>query len=188
MRISKTVIDYLLILTAFVTLFSVTGIVKAKQNTEKVLKAETIKYELPFPGILPDNFFLYKLKMGRDKLWEFLISDLERKAYFEILMADKRVAAAENLFFIKNKTDLSISTLSKGFKYLEKVPPVVSALREKNFNVNNLIDKLTGATLKHEKVIEKMLTRNNLSKSDKDRLSELLKNYTDFEEKVTGLR
>jgi hypothetical protein len=187
MRISKTVIDYILILTAFVTLFSITGIVKAKQNTDRVLNATTIKYELPYPGILPDNFF-YKLKVGRDKLWEFLISDLEKKAYFEILMADKRVASAEALFFQKDNHDLAITTFSKGYKYLEKTPPVIAALREKNFNVNNLIDKLTGATLKHESVINNILAQKNLTKNEKDRLNELLKNYTDFEVRVTGLR
>lgn len=187
MRISKTVINFLLILTAFLTLFSVTRIVQAKQMADKVLKAENVKYDLPYPGVLPDNF-LYPVKMARDRMWEFLISDLERKAYFEILMADKRAAASSTLIFEKNKFDLGITTFSKAFKYLEKTPPVISALREKSFNVNNLIDKLTGATLKHEIIIEKILTRSDLSKSEKDRLKELLRNYKDFEGKVAGLR
>lgn len=130
MRISKTSIDFLLVMLAFLTLFSVTKIVKAKQNTEKVLKATEVKYELPFPGILPDNP-LYAIKMARDKLWEFLISDLEKKANFEILMADKRAASASTLIFQKQNFDLGISTFSKGFKYLEKTPPIISALREK---------------------------------------------------------
>lgn len=187
MRISKTAINFLLIATAFLTLFSVTRIVRAKQMADKVLKAENIKYDLPYPGILPDNF-LYPLKMTRDRLWEFLISDLERKAYFDILMADKRAAAASTLIFEKNKIDLGITTFSKAFKYLEKTPPIISALREKNFNVNNSIDKLTGATLKHETIIEKILTRSDLSKNEKNRLKELLRNYKDFESKVFSLR
>lgn len=187
MKISKTAFDFLLVLFAFILLFSVTRIVRAKQAAEKVLKAENIKYELPFPGILPDNF-LYKIKAGRDKLWEFLISDLEKKAYFEILMADKRAAAARVLVLEKNKTDLGISTFSKSFKYLSKAPPIISALRERNFNVNNLIDKLSGAVLKHESVIEEILAKKTLSSSEKARLKELLKNYQDFESTVVGLR
>lgn len=187
MHISKTVINFLLILTAFLTLFSVTRIVRAKQMADKVLRTDNVSYELPYPGILPDHP-LYSLKMARDRLWEFLISDLERKAYFDILMADKRAAAASSLIFEKNKTDLGITTFSKAYKYLEKTAPVVSALREKNFNVNNLIDKLTGATKKHESLIEKMLERRDLSKNERDRLTELLRNYKDFETKVSSLR
>lgn len=187
MRISKTAIDYLLVVAAFITLFSVTRIVQAKQNTDRVLRAESVKYALPFPGILPDNI-LYKLKVGRDKLWEFLISDLEKKAYFEILMADKRASAASVLVFEKGKTDLGISTFSKGFRYLEKTPPIISALREKNFNVNNLIDKLTSATLKHEDLVEQMTERKDITSSERARLKELLKSYQDFEAKVSTLR
>lgn len=187
MRISKSMINFLLVALACITMLSVTSIVRATHNANKAITVDNVSYELPFPGLLPDNIF-YKIKMARDKLWEFLISDLEKKAYFEILMADKRVAAARVLIEEKQQADLGISTFTKGYKYLEKTPPVVRALREKNYNVNNLIDKLEDATLKHMSLILKFLKRTDLTQVQKDDLKKLLKMYQNFESKVTSLR
>jgi hypothetical protein len=186
MRISKTAINSLLVVLACITMLSITSIVRATSNANKAITVDNVSYELPFPGILPDNIF-YKVKMARDKLWEFLISDLEKKVYFEILMADKRVSAARVLIEEKQKIDLGISTFTKGYKYLEKTPSIVRALRERNYNVNNVIDKLENATLKHTSLISKFLKRSDLTQVQKEDLQALLKMYQDFEQKVTSL-
>ncbi|PIZ98613.1 MAG: hypothetical protein COX78_02915, partial [Candidatus Levybacteria bacterium CG_4_10_14_0_2_um_filter_35_8] len=49
-------------------------------------------YELPYPGLLPDHP-LYFLKMTRDKIIGFFISDPIKKAEFDILQSDKRLSA-----------------------------------------------------------------------------------------------
>lgn len=188
MRVSKTIINFLLVATAFLTLFSVSGIVVAKQNAEKMIRQEIISYELPYPGILPDHP-LYSFKMLRDKMWEFLISDLERRAYFEILMGDKRMSAGRMLIEERvGKVDLALSTIGKGYKYLEKTPPVIKALREKNMNVNNLIDKLEKSVAKHTKLLEKFAKRKEINSQQKKEIQNLLKMYREFLPKVENLR
>src|SRR5260221_7243175 len=52
-----------------------------------------VQYDLPYPGILPDNP-LYTLKVIRDEVVSFFISDPLKKASFDILQADKRIGAS----------------------------------------------------------------------------------------------
>ena len=56
-----------------------------------------IDYQLPYPGILPGSP-LYSIKMLRDRIMEFFISDHVKKSNFYLLQADKRVASALMLF------------------------------------------------------------------------------------------
>src|SRR3989338_6920091 len=77
----------------------------------------TSDYQLPYPGILPDNP-LYNLKTLRDKVWSFLISNPSKKAEFDLLQADKRLSVAIALFDLK-KYDLAEATISKGENYFE---------------------------------------------------------------------
>src|SRR5260370_21185893 len=58
--------------------------------------ANMVEYNLPYPGLLPDNF-LYPLKTFRDKIISFFISDPLKKASFDVLQSDKRIAAAQAL-------------------------------------------------------------------------------------------
>lgn len=74
-------------------------------------------YQLPYPGLLPDNP-LYFLKAARDRIIEFLISDPLKKAEFDLLSADKRLAVGVALFD-KKKYELSETTISKGENYFE---------------------------------------------------------------------
>ncbi len=187
MRVSKTIINFLLVALAFLTILSVTKIVQAQNDARKAINFENVKYELPYPGILPEHP-LYIFKMMRDKMWEFLISDLEKKVYFEILMSDKRAAASKVLIEEKNNLDLGISTFTKAYKYLEKTPPIVKALRERNFNTNNIIDKLEGASEKHASLVAKFLERKDLTKQQRDDLMWLLNRYKELFAQVTSLR
>ena len=75
---------------------------------------ETV-YELPYPGILPDHP-LYFFKVVRDKIWAFSTRDNLKKVDIYILFSDKRAKMAQALSN-KGKTDLAISTMSKGEKY-----------------------------------------------------------------------
>lgn len=181
MKFSKNLINLLLVVFACFLFSSVNNIVEGTKNAKKVLSQSTEKeYVMPYPGILPDHPF-YKLKMVRDKIWEFLISDLERKAYFEILQADKRMEAARILIQIKNKNSLGISTGGKAYAYLIKIPSLIKALRERNVNVNNLIDKLEKSCLKHQSIMEKIEAKPSvLTSGEKKNLQFLVKAYQKF--------
>ncbi len=81
-----------------------------------ILKVEKINYELPYPGMLPDNP-LYFLKAMRDGMVKLLINDDMKMARFSLLNAEKRMFSAK-LLTGKNKDKLAVETISKGNNYL----------------------------------------------------------------------
>ena len=52
-----------------------------------------VDYQLPYPGMLPDNP-LYFLKVFRDNLTSFFINKPLDKAHFDLLQSDKDVEAS----------------------------------------------------------------------------------------------
>lgn len=104
-----------------------------------------------YPGILPDHF-LYPLKMIRDRIWLFLTTDPLKKAELLLKFADKRLLAAQQLID-KGKTELGVTTITKAEKYLERAVNQEKVAREKGRDTAELLEKLSGATLKHEEVL-----------------------------------
>lgn len=90
--------------------------VEKMATPESVLKQERVNYELPFPGMLPDNP-LYILKVVRDGIVKLLINDDLKMARFSLLNAEKRMFSMK-LLVDKNKDKLAIETMSKGNNYL----------------------------------------------------------------------
>lgn len=85
-----------------------------------VTQEQPSTYTLPYPGMLPDNP-LYSLKMLRDRIVLFLIADPVKRAEFNLLQADKRLQAGVYLWREEpEKTELAISTISKGENYFEQ--------------------------------------------------------------------
>src|SRR5260221_13808872 len=84
------------------------------------MQEKTSDYTLPYPGILPDNP-LYVFKAMRDRMVSWFITDPKNKATFDLLQADKRVAAA----FAMSKERpvnglLVVQTISKGENYFSE--------------------------------------------------------------------
>lgn len=77
---------------------------------------EKVDYELPYPGMLPDNP-LYNIKALRDKIIEFLISSPFKKAEFYLLSSDKRFNSGYYLIK-KDKDDLGVLYISKSNNYM----------------------------------------------------------------------
>ena len=119
-----------------------------------VEQEKTIEYTLPYPGMLPDSP-LYMMKVVRDKIISFLISDPLKKAEFNLLQADKRLQAG--IFLVekdKNKTPLAISTISKGQNYFEEAIHEMQEVKNQGKDANGLLDRLIVASGKHQKVLQ----------------------------------
>ena len=116
--------------------------------------AINVEYELPYPGILPDNP-LYFLKAVRDNVLGFFISDPLKKADFQLLQADKRLAASKVLLDEK-KYDLAITTLSKSGNYFDKAISKAAQAKSQGQNADSVIAKLLQASKKHQQVIYQM--------------------------------
>lgn len=110
-----------------------------------------VSYELPYPGILPDNP-LYFIKALRDNLFNLLISDPIKKAEYNLLMADKRLASGKMLIDKKNY-QLAITTISKSANYLERAISLTVKAKQEGKNTKELLDKLFVASQKHQQII-----------------------------------
>jgi hypothetical protein len=128
--------------------------VLAAKTTPSPTPTPTIKYQLPYPGILPDNMF-YSLKMLRDKIILLLTGNPEKKAELNLLYSDKRLGAAVALID-GNKLELGLTTLAKGEKYLEQAVREAEKVKSEN---QTLIERLTNATLKHQEVINNLMLK-----------------------------
>lgn len=115
---------------------------------------QSIDYELPYPGLLPDNP-LYILRIIRDKTVSFLVSVPLKKAEFNLLQADKRLNAGVYLFN-KNKILLALSTISKAENYFEKALDKIKEARKQGVDIENIRNKLINSSKKHQEVINSL--------------------------------
>ncbi|MBF8250036.1 MAG: LPXTG-motif cell wall anchor protein, partial [Candidatus Levybacteria bacterium] len=89
-RIWILAFSFLIFLSSFSISFAKSDLAAAQTATPS--SNQEVNYELPYPGLLPDSP-LYFLRVTRDKLVSFLISDPLKKAEFDLLQADKRLNA-----------------------------------------------------------------------------------------------
>lgn len=137
---------------------------------------KAVDYELPYPGLLPDSP-LYFLKMIRDRLVWFLISDPLKKADFNLLTADKRLNGALYLFREdKNKIKLVESTISKGENYFEEAIKKVKEAKKQGMDTADILRRLETSSQKHQEILEKM------------GFASLRKRTENFEKEVKSLR
>jgi len=114
-----------------------------------------VKYELPSPGILPDNP-LYKLKVLKDKIILLLIQDTTKKAEYHLLLADKRIQMA-NILVNKGKTELAKETALKGENEYTLLVFLFKDVKKKPNKA--LFDKLELAALKHQEILSDITTK-----------------------------
>lgn len=114
-----------------------------------------VNYELPYPGMLPDNPF-YTLKMLRDRIIKTLISDPFKKARFNLLTGQKRMYAGK-LLVDKKKYDLALVTIEKSNNYLDEAVGDIKQARKanpKNTDINPLIHNFETIILKHQEILK----------------------------------
>jgi len=139
-------------------------------SEEVVVPGQNSDYFLAYPGILPDHPF-YWLKMIRDRLLLILSTSSNQKTEKLLLYADKRLGAGKTLIIEKNKTQLGITTITKGEKYLEKAVWEWNKTKDQE-----LKEQLLGAVNKHQEVLGEVEIKTkgfeDLFKQMNDKLSE----------------
>jgi len=143
-----------------------------------------IQYDLPYPGLSPDNP-LYFLKAIRDNLLGLFISDPVKKADYDLLMADKRLVSSQTLIN-ENKDDLAITTLSKSGNYFYQAIQSAQSAKKQGENADPTIDRLLIASEKHQQVILEM--EQKTSGETKENLDLLLGRVKGFEQSVQDLK
>ena len=142
--------------------------------------ASEINYELPYPGLLPDNP-LYFLRVIRDRIVGFLISDPLKKSEFDLLQADKRLNAGIYLFN-KGKISLAFSTISKAENYFEEAIDKIKEAKTQREDVNGTQGNLENALKKHEQELSILAEKSNANY--KASFQNELKRVTGFEERL----
>lgn len=114
-----------------------------------------IRYDLAFPGILPDHP-LYKLKVLRDKISLRFIDSSQQKVTFYLLQADKGILATAMLVD-KGNYPLAAATLLKAEHNMTML--VGELYRFDRPPATELLEKLKTASLKHLEVISVLALR-----------------------------
>lgn len=106
-------------------------------------------YQLAYPGILPDNI-LYKLKLLRDKITAFLITDPGKKVNFYLLQIDKQIGMVKMLVD-KKETGLAKTT---ALKAEDNFTQLIYVYRNSGTKPDaNTYQKLKKAANKHQEVL-----------------------------------
>lgn len=114
---------------------------------------KTIEYAMPYPGLLPDSPF-YGLKMARDWVVAFLISDPLKQAEFGLLQSDKRVGAG--IYLINKdttKANLALSTISKGQQYFQKALTDAKNAKKQGYPIKTFVSKMHLASQKQQELL-----------------------------------
>lgn len=150
-----------------------------------VFAKQTIDYTLPYPGILPDNP-LYTLKVARDQIIGFLISDPLKKSQYDLLQADKRLNSG--VYLIKEgsaKYSLAVSTISKGENYFNEGITKLVMSEQQGMDVKSFASTMKTAAQKHIEIIKGL--ESQVSGSLKQSLISEEKRVEAFEKRVSIL-
>ena len=142
------------------------------------MENKEIQYDLPYPGILPDNP-LYFLKVIRDKVQEFFITDPLQRAVFDVMQSDKRMNASVSLSEEKpENTALISSTVSKALNYFEESISQTKQAKQQGEDIKNFASHMDTASLKYRQLILQLQTKSTAAlksdlEGDKSRIDSL---------------
>lgn len=148
------------------------------------MPSQAVDYTLPYPGLLPDNP-LYVLKVFRDRLVGFFISSPLKKSEFDLLQADKRLAAG--YYLVKepgHKTSLTVETISKAENYMNDAVGALSEAKMEGLPINDTRGTLLTALAKHETVVSQVM---QLLPSAKGQLAGELTRVKNLEKSVASM-
>jgi hypothetical protein len=113
-----------------------------------------IDYQLPYPGMLPDNP-LFFLKVIRDNLTAFFLSKPLDKAQFDLLQSDKNVQASYLLVTQEvGKTDLALQTFSQSQDELSQAIDQIASARKQGYNITEMYKKVNLSNEKHMQLLQ----------------------------------
>jgi hypothetical protein len=124
------------------------------------------EYRWPWPGILPDQKYLYGIKTIRNKLIGKMLITSNKKIEYNLLMSDKTLYASL-LLLKKGNTTLASETALKGENYFSELVKVYAVADKISPKLDTQIDQAYEA---HQEIIASMheLTPNEFRKIYED--------------------
>ena len=158
-NMTRLMLKLFIVLIFFSLLINFMPAIYAQENgtsaAKVAAKPESTQYMLVYPGMLPDSP-LYKLKVLRDKITTFLISDPIKKIDFYLLRADKGLLAS-SMLLDKNEVALAKETALKAENNITELARLLASLPQKP--ENSLFEKLFLASQTHQSLLNKMISK-----------------------------
>jgi len=183
MKIKTIFILVILFFTLIVRVASAQEVVISPSPTDTPTPTP-VQYALPYPGILPGHPF-YFLKTLRDNVMDFLISNPLKKGEFDLLQADKNMAAVQALAPTKNNP-VVLETLGKAEDYFAKAILKAQEANKQGLDMSDLVARLSVANLKHQEVMKDLVK--SAQGDDKQKFSSEAEKFTKFGQTVAKLR
>lgn len=117
---------------------------------------ERVAYDLPHPGMLPDNPFFF-IKQIRDQVDIMIEDDKLQKAQTCLEHSDKHIAMAEELTE-KAKRKVTLETLIKAEQKFLEIPAILAPNEGEQVTLPKaFVDELEKSNKKHREVIEQIM-------------------------------
>lgn len=126
-----------------------------EKDTGAVATPVYVKYDLAFPGILPDHLF-YKIKVLRDRFVADAISDPVKKIEFYLKQTDKGILAAA-ILVDKHNIALARETALKAEHNMTLITYELYRLTGKQDEI--FFTRLKTASAKHQEVLGALMDR-----------------------------
>lgn len=149
----------LTVLTFFIAIYITLVTAYAQEIASSSIKEPfptAIEYQLPYPGLLPDNP-LYFLKVFRDNLTAFFLSKPLDKANFDLLQSDKNTEASYLLITQEvGKTELALKIFTQGQDFFEDAIKQTTDAKKQGYSSTEMSKKLATANLKHMQILQSL--------------------------------
>lgn len=144
-----------------------------------------VLYEMPYPGLLPTNSF-YFLKVTRDNLFGFFLSDPVKKAEYFVLQSDKRVETAYILATNQpQEPSLIIESLEEAVNYFSEALRYASNAKRQGMDVHEIHLRMRLANLKHQERTNEIIAK--FSDEEAGKLITVKKELTTLEKQIHEL-
>ena len=155
-------------------------------HAQTITFEKVIDYQLPYPGILPDNP-LYVFKEMRDSIQVMMAGSPLEKAKAQLQIADKNMAAAVELS-AKGKHQLAGERISKAQEHVLKIIAILNRQSDKTTQDQRTEFKMTlaKANLKHRETIETLMR--DTPSGQVEQLEKLRQKNIEIQESISKLR
>lgn len=140
-------------------------------------------YQLPYPGLLPDNP-LYLVKSLRNSALLLVTTDEYEKAQIMLNLSDKRIAMAKPLAD-KGKLSMSVESVAEAEDLFEKMLPVVEKIKEEDKKKEFILD-IKKANLKHREEMETLMKE--LPQGEFEELQKLIEKNIELEKQIAAIK
>lgn len=167
-------------------LFLLTGMISAptvQAQTITGFDTRVMDYQLPYPGLLPDNP-LYLIKSLRNSVLLLVTTDDLEKAKIMLNLSDKRMAMAKPLAD-KGKLSMSVESVIEAEELFERMLPVVAKIEDQNKRSEFLIE-IKKANLKHREEIETLMKE--IPQGEIEELQKLIEKNIEIEKQISAIK